>query len=86
MNNFQKAGTLFVRIVGGSMVLWCFILLLLDLVDMAIPRQATTPRLGTITFEVPIYKLINEAVTAGVGLALWLFAIPIGRLLGKRLD
>ena len=88
MNNYQKAGALVIRIIGGYMFLVCFIGLLLDMVDLAIPRQRQGSFPGGVTrvFEIPITLLVNEAVIAGVGLLLWLFAVPLGRLLGKRLD
>jgi hypothetical protein len=81
MNNFQKAGVFAVRIVAAFLVLMGTIELARGAWESAYPRQMP-PGFGA---QPVAAILVSNAIKAGVGLFLWLFALPIGRLFGKDL-
>jgi hypothetical protein len=81
MNNFQKAGVFVIRVVAAFLVLMGTMELARGAWELAYPRQMP-PGFGGL----PVAGiLISNAIKAGVGLFLWLFALPLGRLFGKDL-
>ena len=86
MNSFQKAGVLVVRIVAALLILVGSLWLIGDLILLALPQRTFSARGTILVSEIPVARLVSESVTCGLGLFLWLFSIPLGRLLGKRLD
>lgn len=84
MNNYQRTGVLIVRIVAAGIFLFSFLSLVEDSISLAMPpRPSPIPGLAA---SFPVYRLFYEGIKAAFGLLLWLYAIPIGRLLGKGLD
>ena len=78
MNAYQKAAVLAVRIAAAFIFVTAFFEIAIDALN-----HVLSPRPAAAVFMAP---LISDGVRAILGLFLWLFAMPLGRFLGKGLD
>ncbi len=82
MNNYQKIAVLVVRIFAGLLIAIGFLWLVIEFLNMAMLQSMSAGALQRLGFQ----QLVNDAAIITFGLFLWLFANPLGRLLGKGLD